>query len=396
MPRRIAVITGSRADFGLLSRVIAGLQEASDVTCQVVVTGAHLSATHGSTVAEIEAAGVPVSCAVPLQLSGDSPVETARAMGQAVTGFADAFATLAPELIVVLGDRYEILAAASAASVMCIPVAHLHGGEISAGAVDDAIRHAITKLSHLHFVAAEPYRRRVVQMGEAPARVFHVGGMGVDLARHTARLDRSVLSRETGFEFGERNLVVTFHPVTLDAVQGGDELDALLEALGRLPAGIHLAFTLPNADVGNAAIRSRIEAFAASRPTAWAFSSLGFRRYLSLVALSDGVVGNSSSGLIEAPALGVGTVNVGRRQDGRLRASTVIDCAPRREAISAALDLLLSDGFRASLQQIENPYGNGGAADRVVEVLRTVRLDGLLSKDFHDLPGDAVTLTADD
>ncbi len=389
------MVTGSRADFGLLSRVIEGLRAAPEVACQVVVTAAHLSATHGTTVTEIEDAGVPVAWRVPIELSGDSPAHTVRAMGQAVTGFATAFETLAPDVIVVLGDRYEILAAASAAAVMCIPVAHIHGGEISAGAVDDAIRHAITKLSQLHFVAAEPYRRRVVQMGETPRHVHLVGGMGVDLARHTPRLDRDAFSRETGFEFGPRNLVVTFHPVTLDAAHGEAELEALLEALATL-AETHLAFTLPNADVGNAAIRARIEAFAASRATVWAFSSLGFRRYLSLVALSDGVVGNSSSGLIEAPALGIGTVNVGRRQDGRLRASSVIDCAPRRDEIIAALGQLLSDGFRAALQQVENPYGDGGAAERVVDVLRTVELVGLTSKEFHDVPGGVLALTADD
>jgi GDP/UDP-N,N'-diacetylbacillosamine 2-epimerase (hydrolysing) len=395
MRRRIAVVTGSRADFGLLSRVIAGLLAAPDVECQVVVTGAHLSATHGMTVREIEAAGVPVAWRVPLDLSGDSPADTVRAMGQAVSGFAAAFERLAPEVIVVLGDRYEILAAASAAVVMCIPVAHLHGGEISAGAVDDAIRHAITKLSQLHFVAAEPYRRRVVQMGETPAHVHLVGGLGVDLARATPRLDREAFTRDTGYEFGPRNLVVTFHPVTLDAAQGEAELQALLDALATLEK-THLAFTLPNADVGNAAIRSRIEAFVAARTTAWAFSSLGFRRYLSLVALSDGVVGNSSSGLIEAPALGIGTVNVGRRQDGRLRASSVIDCAPNEDEIRAALEQLLSEHFRAGLRQVVNPYGNGGAADRVVSVLRTVPLAGLTTKDFHDVPAGALALTADD
>ena len=389
------MVTGSRADFGLLSRVIAGLREAPDVECQLVVTGAHLSPMHGTTVTEIEAAGVPIAARVPIELSGDSPADTVRAMGQAVTGFATAFESLAPQVIVVLGDRYEILAAASAAAVMCIPVAHLHGGEISAGAVDDAIRHAITKLSHLHFVAADAYRRRVLQMGEAPDHVHLVGGLGVDLALHTPRMDRAAFTAETAFEFGPRNLVVTFHPVTLDAVQGEAELDALLGALATLDA-THIAFTLPNADVGNASIRARIEAFVASRDTAWAFSSLGFRRYLSLVALSDGVVGNSSSGLIEAPALGVGTVNVGRRQDGRLRASSVIDCAPRQVEILAALTRLLSDTFRAELQHIRNPYGDGGAADRVVDVLRTVRLDGLTTKEFHDVPSGAWTLTVDD
>lgn len=393
--RRIAVVTGSRADYGLLSRVIAGLREATDVECQVVVTGSHLSGVHGSTVTEIESSGVPVDARVDLQLLDDSAVSTVQAMGRAVIGCAEAFAALRPDIVVVLGDRYEILAAASAATVANIPVAHLHGGEISAGAVDDAIRHAITKLSHLHFVAAEPYRRRVIQMGEAPDRVHLVGGLGVDLAQHTPRFDRATMEADTGFRFGPRNLMVTFHPVTLDVVQGTRELDALLEALDEL-VDTHLLFTLPNADVGNAAIRRRIEAFAEARDHVWAFSSLGFRRYLSFVAESDGVVGNSSSGLIEAPALGVGTVNVGRRQDGRLRASSVIDCPPERSAICAALGALASDTFHSGLQRIANPYGDGGAAERVVQVLRSVAIEGLTSKEFHDVPDGALSLRVHD
>lgn len=383
--RRIAVVSGSRADFGLLSRVIAGLSARPDVECQVIVTGSHLSEAHGATVAEIEAAGVPIRARVDIGLLSDSALETAKAMGRAVIGFADAYDALVPDLIVVLGDRYEILAAASAAAIASIPVAHIHGGELSQGAVDDALRHAITKLSHFHFVAADEYRRRVVQMGEEPDRVVVVGGMGVDLARHTALWSRERLERDTGFIFGRRNLIVTFHPVTLDAQQGERELDALLAALDSV-AETHLLFTLPNADVGNAGIRARIAAFVSAHPRAWAFPSLGFVRYLSFVAASDGVVGNSSSGLIEAPALGVGTVNVGHRQDGRLRASSVIDCDADREAIEAALATLLSPAFRASLPDLHNPYGTGGGADAVVRVLASIELDGLLAKHFNDVP----------
>lgn len=390
--RRIAVVTGSRADFGLLSRVIAGLRAAPDVECQVIVTGSHLSAAHGNTVSEIEDAGVPVAWCVELGLTGDTAVETAKAMGRATVGLADAYAALRPDLIVLLGDRYEILAAASAAAVACIPVAHLHGGEISAGAVDDAIRHAVTKLSHLHFVAAEPYHRRVVQMGEHPQRVFLVGGLGVDLARHTSRLSRAELERDTGFRFGPRNLVVTFHPVTLDPAQGEAELDALLDALSAL-RDTHLVFTLPNADVGNVSVRHRVASFAASRPTAWAFPSLGFRRYLSFVALSDGVVGNSSSGLIEAPALGIGTINVGRRQDGRLRASSVLDCSPTAAELSESLETLFSPAFRAALLHVTNPYGDGGASEAIVRILRSVSLERILVKTFCDID-EAFVLTA--
>lgn len=390
--RRIAVVSGSRADFGLLSRVIAGLRARPGVECQLIVTGSHLSSAHGATATEIESEGVPIRWRVDLGLRSDSALETVKAMGRATIGFADAYAALSPDLIVLLGDRYEILAAASAAAVSSIPVAHLHGGELSEGAVDDALRHAITKLSHLHFVAADQYRDRVIQMGEEPGRVFVVGGLGVDLARHTSLWSRERLARDTGFAFGRRNLVVTFHPVTLDAQQGDAELGALLTALDSL-ADTHLLFTLPNADVGNAGMRARIEAFVAAHASAWAFPSLGFARYLSFVAASDGVVGNSSSGLIEAPALGVGTVNVGRRQDGRLRASSVIDCDAERAPIEAALGTLFSPAFRAALAEVSNPYGSGGGADDVVRVLAGIEMHGLLAKHFNDIPVPALSVT---
>lgn len=394
MTRRVAVVTGSRADFGLLSRVITGLMAEPTVTCHVIVTGSHLSAAHGSTATEIESLGIPIAWRVDLGLSGDDATETVTAMGRATIGFGAAYAALRPDLIIVLGDRYEILAAASVATVACIPLAHIHGGEISEGAVDDAMRHAITKLAQVHFVAAEPYRRRVIQMGEDPARVFLVGGMGVDLARHTKLLSRAELERDTGFRFGRQNLIVTFHPVTLDTDDGQAELSALLEALATL-WDTHLLFTMPNADVGNARIRNRIESFVASHRAAWVFPSLGFLRYLSFVAASDGVVGNSSSGLIEAPALGIGTVNVGHRQDGRLRASSVIDCIAQTQPIVSALAHLFSPTFRASLSHVVNPYGDGGASDEVVRIVTTIALDGLMSKHFHDLTDTTLVLTAD-
>jgi GDP/UDP-N,N'-diacetylbacillosamine 2-epimerase (hydrolysing) len=387
--RRIAIVTGTRAEFGLLSRIVSMLGEAPDVERLVIATGAHFSEAHGRTIREIEAAGVALDACVDLALGDDSPPATARAMGRGTIGFADAFEALRPDLVVVLGDRYEILAAVSAATVCRIPVAHLHGGELTEGAIDDAIRHAVTKLSHLHFTATAPYRDRVVQLGEDPTRVHLVGGLGVDLARHTPAIPRAELERDTGYRFGPRNLLATFHPVTLNADGGLAELDGLLAALGAL-RDVHVAVTLPNADSGSAAVRARIEAFAAAHPHVWAFPSLGFRRYLAFMRESDGVVGNSSSGLIEAPALGVGTVNVGSRQDGRLRAASVIDCDGDAASVSAALATLLSPAFRAGLAHIDNPYGDGGAAERVVAVLRAVDLASLLYKRFHDIANPVV------
>ena len=383
--RRIAVVTGTRAEFGLLSRVICLLGEAPEVDLLVIATGAHLSAAHGYTLHEIEASGVSVAARVDLGLGDDSPAGVARAIGRGTVGFAGVFDQLRPDCVVVVGDRYEILAAASAASACRIPIAHLHGGELTEGAIDDAIRHAVTKLSHLHFVAAAPYWNRVVQLGEDPKRVHLVGGLGVDVAQHTPALDRATLERDTGYRFGPRNVVVTYHPVTLAEDGGFAELDGMLAALAAL-RDVHVAFTLPNADAGNAAMRARIEAFAAAHAHVWAFSSLGYQRYLSFVRESDGVVGNSSSGLIEAPALGVGTVNIGARQGGRLRAASVIDCAGDVESVSQALATLLSPACRARAAQAENPYGDGGASERIVAVLRAVDLETIIHKHFHDLP----------
>lgn len=384
--RRIAVVTGTRADFGLLSRLIALLRAAVEVELQVLVTGAHLSPAHGLTVREIEECGVPIDARVDLTLGEDTRLSTAHAIGRGTSGFADVYSRLRPDLVVVLGDRYEILAAVSAATVLQVPVAHLHGGELTLGAMDDAIRHAVTKLSHLHFVAAAEYRDRVVQLGESPDRVFLVGGLGVDVARHTPLFSRAELEAGTGFRFGRRNFVVTFHPETLAAEGGLPELEAMLAALGELPDDVHLVVTLPNADPGQSIVRQRLEAFAAARRGAWTSTSLGFRRYLSFLKESDGVIGNSSSGLIEAPAVGVGTVNIGSRQRGRLRAASVLDCGANPEEIGAAIARISSASFRASLHDVKNPYGDGGASERIAEVLRNVPLHGILQKPFHDLP----------
>jgi GDP/UDP-N,N'-diacetylbacillosamine 2-epimerase (hydrolysing) len=319
-------------------------------------------------------------------LSADSSAAIAKSMGLGMIGFADALAGLQPDLVLLLGDRFEIFAAASAALVARIPVAHLHGGETSEGAFDEALRHSITKMAHLHFVAHEDYRRRVIQLGEQPDRVWQVGGLGVDAIRRLQLLERAMLEADLGFAFGAKNLLITFHPATLEASAAERQMQALLDVLAER-GDTQLIFTLPNADTDGRALAQMVREFAARHANAHVFASLGQLRYLSCVAFVDGVVGNSSSGLAEVPSFGKGTVNIGDRQRGRLKAASVIDCEPTPEAIGAALDKLYSVPFQALLPTVRNPYGDGGASDRILEVIRSVQLNALIKKSFHDLPG---------
>ena len=391
----MCVVTGTRAEYGLLRGVIEGLRDDPACTLQLVVTGAHLSPEFGLTVDEIEGDRIDVAERVEMLLSSDTGVGVGKAMGLGMIGLADAFARLRPDIIVLLGDRFEILAAAATALSAGVPVAHIHGGELTQGAFDDAIRHAVTKMSHLHFVAAEAYRNRVIQLGEAPERVFLVGGLGVDAVRRLNLLDRRQTEEAIGFQLGARNLLVTFHPPTLDPDAGEPQMKALLDALAELEGDTHLIFTMPNADTGGRRLSAMIAEFVSGRANAVSFVSLGQHRYLSCLRHMDGVVGNSSSGLAEAPSLGVGTVNIGDRQDGRLRSRSVIDCQPTRDAIAAALRTLLSDRFRSGLADLENPYGNGGASKAIVSVLRNHPLGGLLKKSFHDLPSSNHVMRAE-
>jgi len=365
--------------------LIAGIRDAAEFELQLVATGMHLSPEFGFTWREIEADGVAIDERVEILLSSDSPVGVSKAMGLGMIGFADAFARLQPDLLVVLGDRFEILAAVAAALVAGIPIAHIHGGETTEGAFDEAIRHSVTKMSHLHFVAAAPYRDRVIQLGEAPERVFLVGGLGIDAIRALPLLDRAALETELDFRLGERNLLITFHPPTLEPGEAAAQMQALLDALDTLGPSTHLIFTMPNADTGGRALAAMVERFVATRDHARVFTSLGQFRYLSCMRHMDGVVGNSSSGIAETPSFGIGTVNIGDRQAGRLRAASVIDCAAQQNLIESALERLFSDDFRKGLKGVENPYGNGGAAAAILDVLRRQPFDGLLKKTFYDI-----------
>ena len=383
--RKICVITGTRADYGLLRWVMQGIKDDPELTLQVIATGMHLSPEFGLTYREIEQDGFRIGRKVEMLTSSDTPVGIAKSMGLGLIGFADALNELRPDLIVVLGDRFEIFSAVSAALVARIPVAHLHGGETTEGAFDEALRHSITKMSHLHFVAAEEYRQRVIQLGELPERVFLVGGLGIDNIKRLKLLDRAELEASLDFKLGRKNLLITFHPVTLETATAADQMAELLASLDALK-DTRLIFTLPNADTDGRALIKMLEQFVAQHSNARAYTSLGQLRYLSCIAHVDGVVGNSSSGLLEAPSFQKGTINIGDRQRGRLQAESVINCEPTRQSISAALERLYNAKFKASLGQVRNPYGEGGASEKVVETVKQYAIDGIAKKVFYDLP----------
>lgn len=385
MKRTICVITGTRAEYGLLRWLIRGIADDPTLQLQIIATGMHLSPEFGSTFREIENDGFTIDRKVEMLTSSDTQVGVAKSMGLGLIGFADALADLQPDLIVVLGDRFEIFAAVASALVTRIPIAHLHGGERTEGAFDEALRHSITKMSHLHFVAAEEYRNRVIQLGEQPAAVHTVGGLGIDAIKKVTLLDRPALEASLDFQLGSKSLLVTFHPVTLEASTAEEQMQALLDALAEL-TDTQLIFTLPNADTGGRALIEMVHGFVATHPQARAYPSLGQLRYLSAVALVDGVVGNSSSGLAEVPSFQKGTINIGDRQRGRLMADSVINCAPDRASIVAALTQLYSPTFQASLGAVANPYGDGGASAKILAVIRDYPLEHAIKKSFYDLP----------
>ncbi len=383
--RKICIITGTRAEYGLLRWVMQGIKDDPDLSLQVIATGMHLSPEFGLTYREIEQDGFQIDRKVEMLTSSDTPVGIAKSMGLGLIGFADALNELQPDLIVVLGDRFEIFAAVAAALVARITVAHLHGGETTEGAFDEALRHSITKMSHLHFVAAEEYRQRVIQLGEQPERVFLVGGLGIDNIKRLKLLDRAELEVSLGFKLGQKSLLITFHPVTLETATTADQMAELLAALAELQ-DTQLIFTMPNADTDGRILVRMVEQFVAQHANARAYTSLGQLRYLSCIAHVDGVVGNSSSGLIEVPSFRKGSINIGDRQRGRLQAASVINCAPTRQNIAAALKRLYDADFQASLSQVRNPYGEGGASEKVVETIKHYAIDGIAKKAFYDLP----------
>jgi UDP-hydrolysing UDP-N-acetyl-D-glucosamine 2-epimerase len=382
MKRRIAVVTGSRAEYGLLYWILKDLHASEEFDLQLIVTGMHLSTEFGLTVRQIEADGLPIARRVEMLLASDSAGGIAKSMALGLIGFSDAIDNLRPELIVVLGDRFEILAVAQAALVHNVPLVHIGGGDTTEGAIDESIRHAITKMAHLHFVTNIEAARRIKQMGEDPMRVEIVGNPGLDHLLRTPLLDRAALEQSLGHPLGARNLLITFHPVTLEPEDSGQHQQAMLQALDQLAEQTTLWFTRPNADAGGRELASALDVWASTRPQAHVFTSLGQQRYLSLMSHADAVVGNSSSGLCEAPSFGIPTVDIGDRQRGRLAGSSVIHCVPQAENIHAAI----YGAMRMDCSAAINPYGDGKSTERILSVLKSLRMDSdLLKKRFHDL-----------
>lgn len=365
-PRAICVVTGGRAEYGLLQPVMEEIRAAADLQLQLIVTGSHLEPRFGMTVAQIEADGFAIDARAPLGLAQDAPGDVVRAMARCLTGVSDALERLKPDLMLVLGDRYEILAAAQAALIHGVPVAHIAGGDVTEGAFDESIRHALTKLAHLHLTTHADAAGRVARMGEEPWRIHVVGSPGLDQLRRLQLLQGAALEAALGARLGERNLLVTYHPVTLEPDRGLAGLEALLAGLDALPREVVKWVTRPNADPGGAAVEAALDRWAAGRDDVHVFASLGQLRYLSLMAQVDAVVGNSSSGLYEAPSLGAPTVDVGDRQKGRLAAASVIRCPAEPGAIADAVRQAFDRGRAA----VSNPYGDGDSARRIVEVLR--------------------------
>ncbi|MCZ4316326.1 UDP-N-acetylglucosamine 2-epimerase [Comamonadaceae bacterium G21597-S1] len=378
---RVAVVTGSRAEYGLLYWLLHDLRDAPDIELQLLVTGMHLSHEFGLTVNEIERDGFQVTRRVEMLLSSDTPGSIAKSIGLGIIGMSDALEQMRPDIVLLLGDRFEILAAAQACLVHNIAVAHIGGGDTTEGAIDESIRHAISKMSHLHFVTNALAARRVRQLGEDPARIHEVGNPGLDHVRRLPLLAPAALAQSLGADLGKRNLLVTFHPVTLEPAESEQQFNALLAALDQRDDDTVLWITRPNADSGGRALSSMLDAWAATRSDrVHVYTSLGQLRYLSLLAHADAVVGNSSSGLCEAPSFGTPTVNIGNRQLGRLAGPSVYHCAPDQESIQAAIDAALASGRHTTT----NPYGDGQTASRIIQVLRQMPpTDTLMKKRFH-------------
>jgi GDP/UDP-N,N'-diacetylbacillosamine 2-epimerase (hydrolysing) len=383
--RKICVVTGSRAEYGLLYWLMKEIQQDAGLELQVIVTGMHLSPEFGLTYKEIEK-DFSINKKIEMLLSSDTPIGISKSMGLAQISFAEAYAEINPDIIVVLGDRFEIFSAVSAAMISRIPIAHIHGGEATEGLIDESIRHSITKMSHLHFAATEEYRRRIIQLGEDPDRVFNVGAVGLDNIRKLDLLSKDDFEKSIDFKLNENNYLVTFHPVTLEPGSAETQFQQLLEALDELN-NAHLIFTKANADTDGRIINMMIDKYiSANSDKAIAFTSLGPIRYLSALRHVDAVVGNSSSGLIEAPSFKIGTINIGDRQKGRVKAASVIDCVPTKESISNALDIVGSPQFKEKLKTVINPYGVGGASTEICKKLATTNLDHIVFKSFFDLP----------
>jgi GDP/UDP-N,N'-diacetylbacillosamine 2-epimerase (hydrolysing) len=381
---RCCVVTGTRAEYGLLYWLMKGIQTDNILSLQVVVTGMHLSPEFGLTFKEVENE-FDIDEKIETVLSSDTSIGLSKSMGLGQISFAECYERLKPDLIIVLGDRYEIFSAVSAAMVSRIPVAHLHGGEATEGLIDESIRHSITKMSHLHFTATEEYRKRVIQLGEQPNNVFNVGGMGIDNIKKLPLLGRKKFQEVIDFSLGEKTFLITFHPVTLEKSTAKTQIINLLMALEEFD-NCNYIFTKANSDTDGRIINQMIDDFADKhRDRSVTFFSMGQLRYLSALKYVDVVIGNSSSGLSEVPTFKIPTINIGDRQKGRMKASSVIDCSNGKKEIVEAINKALSSDFQKELINTKNPYGTGGASKKIIEIIKEVDFNNILKKKFYDL-----------
>jgi len=370
MKKNICIVTGSRADFGLLRPLLVKMKNDKTFKVQLLVTGAHLSRKFGSTYQEIEQGGYKITKKVDIKLVNDTEKGICRSIGLGVVGFSKALDELKSDLVILLGDRFEILACAVAAHVSRMPIAHIHGGEITEGAIDDAFRHAITKMSLLHFTSTDKYQKRVIQLGESPNRVFNVGALGLDNIRVLKLLDKDALEKKIRFNFARRNILVTFHPVTLEHNSSRLQFKELLKAIDNF-VDVGVIFTKPNADTGNSEIRDLIDKYVKkNKCRVMSFENMGTLKYLSTLQFVSAVVGNSSSGIIEAPSFGIPTINIGDRQKGRLMAKSIINCMPQAKQICNAVKKAFSPKFVKFCKTVNNPYGKGNAAEKIYRVIK--------------------------
>jgi len=382
MSKKICVVTGSRAEYGLLYPLIKKIQQVKEFDLQIIATGMHLSPEFGLTYKEIEEDGFEISEKVEILLSADTPTSVNKSIGLGLIGFTDSLKRLSPDFVVLLGDRFESFSAAIAAFIMRIPIIHLHGGELTQGLIDEGIRHSITKLSYLHFVSTEVYRKRVIQLGESPERVFNVGALGLDNIKNLKLLEKDELERVLNYRLDKKTILLTFHPVTLENNTSEKNFREILKALDQLK-NYNIIFTKPNADTEGRIIAKLIDNYVLENPKrAIEFTSLGKLKYLSLMKYVDIIMGNSSSGIIEAPSFKKPTINIGDRQKGRVKAESIIDCEVNKESIIRAV----KKAEQMDLSNIENPYGDGNASVRIIEILKKQVRKGInLKKEFYDI-----------
>ena len=382
--RKICVVTGTRAEYGLLYWLMKEIDTNKELELQIIVTGMHLSPEFGNTYQQIEKDGFIINIKVDIPLSSDTKVSVSKSIGLGMIGFADAFNDLQPDLLVVLGDRFEIFSASSAAMIANIPIAHLHGGETTEGAFDEAMRHSITKMSHLHFTATEAYRNRVIQLGEHPERVFNVGGLGIENINRLDLLSREDFEGAINFKLAKRNILVTYHPVTLEDSTSELQFQALLDSIEELN-DTNIIFTKANSDTNGKIINKTIDSYVANHNNSIAFTSMGQLNYMSALQFMDGVVGNSSSGLLEAPSFKIGTIDIGDRQKGRMKADSVINCLPEKKSIDRAFKRLYSDDFKQIINAASNPYELGNTSKKIVNIIKNTDFRNILKKSFFDL-----------